>query len=791
MEPESALAEIQGTQLPQTTAVGWRWAGRHAAATAGVRDVLMKTIRDLSHVLLFILFVPLITRAQATAKPADLVNPLIGTANEGQTYPAAGVPFSMTTWTPATTDGQKKALVPYYFADTRFHGFRGSHYLPGSDALEYGSVQIMMGQGEPDFTNGFPTATFSHAQEHATPYLYDVTLPDSDIKASLTGTTRCGMLRLQFLRGGKAWILAENFASPGDGEITIDKSRQEITSRSAVRRYFAGTGQLAGFSGYAVVQFDHPFEVGGTSSGKQKKPGSTVQTSNDGWPGGYIFFDLKPGETVHVRVGTSFTSFEEARKNLRAEIPNWNFQAVEQHAEAEWNHELGKIEVSGSPTDEHIFYTALYHAMLVPRVFSDVSGTYPRFGGGGSIENAGGRIYYDDFSVWDTFRAVHPLYTILDPQLDSEMVQSLIDKGEQGGFLPIFPLWNSYTTEMDGDHCLSIIGDAWMKGIRGFDIQKAYALMRQNAFVSPSAQAYADGKGRRALQSYLKYGYIPLEDHVEDAFHKNEQVARTLDYAYDDYVLSQVAKSLGKDEDGVILAKRAQNYRNVIDPETGFARGRYANGTWISPFDPAKPATFVTEGVPFQFTFYVLQDVPGLIQVEHGDSAFVAKLDELFQRGLYNQGNEPSHHIAYLYDFAGAAPKTQEHVNNILTTLYQDRPDGLPGNDDAGQTSAWYLFGALGFYPVTPGIPAYIIGTPHFAKAAIVFPGGKRFEIIAHNLSPQNFYIRSATLNGRPLNRFWLRHSEIVRGGELIFEMGNQPNPAWPASKAAPEGLTN
>ena len=221
--------------------------------------------------------------------------------------------------------------------------------------------------------------------------------------------------------------------------------------------------------------------------------------------------------------------------------------------------------------------------MLVPRVFSDVSGTYPRFGGGGSIENAGGRTYYDDFSVWDTFRAVHPLYTILDPQLDSEMVQSLIDKGEQGGFLPIFPLWNSYTTEMDGDHCLSIIGDAWMKGIRGFDIQKAYALMRQNAFVTPSAQAYADGKGRRALQSYLKYGYIPLEDHVEDAFHKNEQVARTLDYAYDDYVLSQVAKSLGKDEDGVILAKRAQNYRNVIDPETGFARGRYANGTWISP----------------------------------------------------------------------------------------------------------------------------------------------------------------------------------------------------------------
>lgn len=726
----------------------------------------------------------------AQEAPIRLVNPLIGTANKGQTFPAAGVPHAMTQWTPATRDGQKKAVAPYYYyADTLFHGFRGSHFLSGSAAPEYGSVQIMMGHGEPDLSKGFPTETFFHAEEHATPSVYSVRLPDSDIDAAITGTARCGMLRLKFQRGGNSWVMVENFALPGDGSIIIDPKRQEILSRSAVRRFYIQTGKPAGFSGYAVVQFDHPFEVGGTSSGTGKHPGSATQNSADGWPGGYVFFHLKPGEVVHVRIGTSFTSFEEAKNNLQSEIPDWNFDAVERKAAAQWNQELGKIVVSGSPADKQIFYTALYHAMLLPRIYSDVSGSYPKFDGGQTIENAHGFIYYDDFSVWDTFRALHPLLTILDPRRDSDMVQSLIEKGEQGGFLPMFPAWNSYTAEMDGDHCVSIIGDAWLKGIRGFDIESAYAVMRNNAFVSPAPNEYADGKGRRALKSYLKYGYIPLEDHVPDAFHKNEQVARTLDYAYDDFVLSQAATSLGKRKDAAILARRAQNYRNVIDPETGFARGRYANGSWITPFDPAMRASYVTEGLPFQFTFYVLQDIPGLIHLEHGNAAFIAKLDELFRRGLYNQGNEPSHHIAYLYDYAGNASKTQLHVHDILAANYADNPGGLPGNDDAGQISAWYIFSSLGFYPVTPGIPAYAIGTPHFADAVIRLPNGRRFEIVAHNLSSKNFYIRSATLNGAPLHRYWLRHSEIVHGGKLIFEMSDQPNPSWAASAAAPTGL--
>lgn len=736
-----------------------------------------------------VLFAAVAGFAQLQSKPADLVDPLVGTANLGQTFPAAGVPFAMTDWTPATRDGQRKGLVPYYFADTQFRGFRGSHFLSGSQTQDYGSVQIMMGEGEPDFANGGPSAAFSHADEHATPYLYSVNLRDSGVEASVTGTTRCGILRLRFTHGGKAWILVKNFAAPGDGSIKIDAGRQQITSRSAVRRIYAGSGKQAGFSGYAVVEVDHHFEVGGTSSGSSVHYGSTVQNSTEGWPGGYIFLNLKPGEVVYMRIGTSFTSLDEAKRNLRAEIPGWSFDEVARQAAAQWNRELGKIRVSGAPENQRIFYSALYHAMQLPRVFNDADGKYPEFAGGGTMETARGHAYYDDFSIWDTFRAVHPLFTILDPQRDGEMVQSLIDKGEQGGFLPIFPAWNSYTSEMTGDHGVAIIGDAWLKGLRGFDIEKAYALMRKNALQSPTPEESTDGKGLRALPSYLKYGYIPLDDYVTGGPHVNQQVTRTLDYAYDDYVLSQVARSLGKSGDSGLLAKRAQNYRNVIDPETGFARGRYADGSWISPFDPTQRVHYVTEGVPFQYTFWVLQDIPGLIQLEHGNEGFVAKLDELFRDNLDQQDNEPSHHIPYLYDYAGAASRTQQHIHEIIA-MYSDTPGGLPGNDDAGQMSAWYIFSALGFYPVTPGIPAYAIGTPRFGEATILLPSGKRFEIVARNLSAQNFYIRSATLNGAPLNRFWLRHSEIARGGKLVFEMSAQPNPSWPGSTTPPEGLT-
>jgi predicted alpha-1,2-mannosidase len=451
-----------------------------------------------------------------------------------------------------------------------------------------------------------------------------------------------------------------------------------------------------------------------------------------------------------------------------------------------WDRQLGVIDMKATAEQRRILYTSLYHAFQLPRVVSDVSGTRPRFADGRPVK--GTTTYYDDFSAWDTFRALHPLFTIIDPKRDAAMIRSLIAKGKEGGFLPIFPAWSSYTSEMIGDHVTAIIGDAYLKGIRDFDVAGAYRLMRRNAFDQPKTLAeYKDGRGRRALDDYLRLGFIPLENGVPDAFHQKEQVSRTLEYAYDDFVLGEVAGSLGHAADATILRKRAQNYRNVIDPQTGFARGRHADGRWEDPFDPAKPYSWITEGLPFQYTFFVPQDVPGLIALEGGDQPFAAKLDELFARKLYDHGNEPSHAITYLYDYAGQAWKTQEQVARIRESWYQDRPDGLAGNDDAGQMSAWYVFSALGFYPVTPGIPAYAIGTPGAEEAAIHLPGGKVFRIQARNFSQSNPYVQSVTLNGKPLNRFWIRHSEVLAGGDLVFTMANAPNRSWPSDRTMPK----
>jgi len=729
---------------------------------------------------LVILFLSAMLRGQQLT---DLVDSFVGTAKEGQTYPGVGIPFGMTQWTPATQDTERKGVVPYYYADPTFRGIRGSHFLSGSAMQDYGSFQLLAGSDAFAWQGHAPTSRFSHDAEHATPYLYKVELPDLGVTASVTGTARCGLLRFAFRRGGAAWIDVQNNARAGDGSLTIDTAHNEIVGSNKVRRIYAGQGKLAGFSGYVVVEFDHPFHVGGTWSGTEVHPGGTDQSSDASPAGGYVTFDVKPGEVVLARVGTSFVSIDEARKNLRAEIPSWNFAGIEQKSRAAWEKALGTIEVTGDNADRRIFYTAMYHVFQLPRIFNDASGTYPRFAGGQSIETASGFTYYDDFSIWDTFRAEHPLLTIIDPKDDADMIQSLIVKGEQGSFLPTFPAWNSHTAEMDGDHGVAIIGDAYLKGIRGFDIQEAYRLMRKNALESPASESeYLDGEGRRALESYLKYGYIPLEDSVPGAPmpHMNEQVSRTLDYAYDDFVLAELARALGRPEDEALFRKRAQNYRNVIDPVTGFARGRHADGTWVTPFDPTKQASYITEGLPFQFTFYVLQDIPGLIALEHGDSAFISKLDELFAKDLYDQGNEPSQHIAYLYDYAGAAYKTQQHVAEIRAAGYLDEPGGLIGNDDAGQMSAWYILSALGFYQVTPGIPRYAIGSPLFPDAKIHLPNGKTLHIVVKRNAAQSPYIQSATLNGKPLERFWLTHEEIATGGTLVFYMSSTPNPDWP-----------
>ena len=732
---------------------------------------------------LFASLLPVMSAGQ-TASPSDSVNPLVGTSNEGQTFPGVGVPFGMTAWSPSTSATEKKAVTAYYYKDARLVGFRGTHFMSGSAAQEFGSFQVLAGSGQR--TSAAVSSSYSHSSEQSRPYLYAVDLPDLHVHAAITGTTRCGMMAFRFDTAGPAWISLENLARAGDGETTTDATGGEITGRNAVRRIYQGAGKLAGFSGYAVVQIDHKFAAGGTWSGSTLHAGASQQTADASPSGAFVTLNVKAGETVLVRVGTSFVSLDEARRNLQAEIPQWNFAAVEQRSHQAWDHELGRIEVTAPDADRRVFYTALYHAFQVPRIVTDVSGTRPKFASGTPVKSQGHQ-YYDDFSMWDIFRAQLPLLTILDPKRDGEMMQSLVEKGEEGGFLPIFPMWNSYTSEMVGDHALAVFADAYVKGIRNFNVEKAYTLMRRNAFDQPATiEQYKDGLGRRALEDYTKLGYIPLENPVADAFHKKEQVSRTLEYAYDDFALAQVAKALHHDEDAAALLKRAQNYRNIIDPETKFARGRHADGSWVTPFDPGKPATYITEGLPFQYTFFVPQDLLGLIQLEGGNAAFVARLDELFAKNYYDHGNEPSHAITYLYDYAGAAWKTQQHVAEIRAKWYQDRPDGLAGNDDAGQMSAWLVFSALGFYPVTPGVPAYEIGTPLLPSATLHLDGGKTFRVRAENVSAANLYIQSATLNGKPLERFWIRHAEILAGGELVFQMGSQPNKAWPHDKTLP-----
>ena len=715
----------------------------------------------------------------AQPEPVSFVNEIIGTAHDGQTFLAAGPPFAMTQWVPQTRAGNVKCIAPNYAADKRIQGFRGSHFLTGSCTQDYGSMTLMAEWGEPKF--GAEERGSSFSKQIADPQQYRVELDDYGINVALTGTTRAGMMRFQFKNGGKSWILVEANSAKGEGSVEIDAEHNEIKVIDPVRRLYAGSGKPAGFSGYFVVQFDHKFRVGGTWAGGQKHEGAMSQHGEDGTPGAYVSFDVKPGETVQARIGSSFTSNEEARKNLDSEIPGWDFDHVVEQTKAAWNKEIGKIEIEASSKQKRVFYTALYHAMLLPRVFSDVSGTYPGFANQGRTETAIGYTYYCDFSLWDTFRAVHPLLTILDPARELDMVKSLIAKGQQGSFLPIFPAWNSYTSEMVGDHAVSVIADAYFKGIRSFDVDEAYRLMKKNATELPTKrEVYIDGLGRRGLDSYLKYGYIPLEDHLSDAFHKDEQVSRTLEYAYDDALVGDMAQALGHTEDTELFHKRAQNYKNVIDRETGFARGRHDDGSWDNPFDPTKPATYITEGLPYQYTFFVPQDVAGLIDWVGGRDAFIAKLDNLFSRGLYNHGNEPSHHIAYLYDNAGVAWKAQKQVRELMETQYSDAAEGLAGNDDAGQMSAWFVMSALGFYALNPGTPVYEIGVPIYDDATIHLDNGKLFRIRAAGTSSGKQYIRSATLNGSLLRRYWLKHSDIVAGGELVFEMSGEPNKAWP-----------
>lgn len=688
-----------------------------------------------------------------------------GSEEHGQTLPAVLAPHGMTFWTPQTRDTELKCIAPYYYPDTLLQGFRASHWIVGGCTQDYGSFTLMPMMGRLRLKPVAWATRFTHNEEISHPYYYAVNLPDEHLMAEMTGTSHTAIFRFTAQDDDTMHIAVMPNNDEQEGFITVDTIRNCVWGRNPVHRIYQGWGERAGFSGWFVVQFQRPIKLSGVKD--------TVA---------YVSFPVKKGEQVLARAATSFTGIDGAWRNLQAEMPSWDFLGARISLDSLWQQQLSTINVDDSNVANiNTFYDALYRTAFLPHVLSDVDGRHPRFASPTSLGEGLGEVaeasapYYGDYSMWDIYRAELPLLTLTDTSRMRDIMQSLVTKYEEGGWMPIFPCWNSYTAAMIGDHAVAAIADAWVKGIRGFDIRKAYEGLRKNAFESPASyQEYKDGMGRRALKSYLRYGYIPLEDSVAEAFHTREQVSRTLEYAYDDYCLAQLAHQLGYQKDEQQLLRRSQNWRNVINPKTGWADGRHANGRWLGNRDLTGRMPFITEGSVMHYSFYVPHDVYGLMQAMGGRSRFIEKLDTLFNGGYYWHGNEPCHHMAYLYAWAGEPWKTQRLVHTILQTEYKDVPGGLSGNDDAGQMSAWQVFSMMGFYPVCPGTPDYILGTPTFHHLRL-----GAFELSAENLSDNNIYIQRATWDGRPYTRNYITHDMLRQGGHLVLYMGSQPNKQW------------
>ena len=771
--------------------------------------------------------------AQSTTHTAGLFGK--GSEEMGQTLPAVLVPNGMNSWTPQTQDTEVKCRAPYYYKDTRMQGFRASHWIVGGCTQDYGSVTLMptslpltgMAQrpapsmAEARWLPEQRASLFHHDDEVATPSYYATTLLDYGIRAEMTGLSHTAILRFTFQADGTHCLIVNPNSDEGEGYIEVLPERRQIRGYNPAHRIYQGKGLACGFAGYFVVQLPDNVHISGYGTYHTDTLFSGKRIEKDkALIGAYIELDGKStgkeaGAStfeVAVKMANSFVSWEGCEKNMHAEIPHWDFDKTRSEVTAIWERQLSlvtldtpdgetdKATMRGRETDKattrdgdtarKTFYTALYHASFLPREFSDVDGRYPSFAGGQSIlQMPQGHKYYEDYSMWDTYRAVHPLLNLLQPDKAGDMMQSLVLKYEQGGWLPIFPCWNSYTAAMIGDHCASVLTDAYVKGIRNFDAPKALEAMLKNALCTPDTyEEYANGMGRRALTSYLQHGYIPLEDSVKEAYHKCEQVSRTLEYAYDDWCVAQMMTQMNPttptsdlQAPTSDLQARAGNYRHVIDPRTGYAQGRHADGTFLREDNQAQFRKFITEGAPCHYTFYAPHDVPGLIQAMGGRKAFELRLDSLFEQRRYWHGNEPCHHIAYLYDYIGRHDKAQHWISHILETEYNATPGGLSGNDDAGQMSAWYVFSSMGFYPVCPGKAEYALGALPFPSLTIHLPNGRTFTLRNKTLKEESKALKAESkpakaaskshfyLNGRKLKKPFIMHSDIMNGGILEY----------------------
>jgi len=740
---------------------------------------------------------------------ADFVNPLMGTDSSyelsyGNTYPAVAVPWGMNFWTPMTNkmgDGWA-----YRYDDKKIRGIKQTHQ-PSPWMNDYGAFSLMAVTGPLKFREDQRESWFSHKAETARPYRYSVYLADYDVTAEVAPTNRAAQFRFTFPDSNRSWILLDAF-DKGSMVTILPKQRRIV----GFARNNSG-GVPANFRNYFVAEFDRDFEVADTwGDNWKRKPGSLRAEGKH--VGAIIGFKTRKGEQVHVRVASSFISAEQAALNLDREIGRDSFEVTAAKAKREWNALLGRYRVEDPDVDaKRTFYSALYRAQLFPRMFHEVDAA------GRTVHYSpyNGKIrpgpMFTDNGFWDTFRAVFPLFTLMQRDLDSQIMQGLANTYDESGWLPE---WASpgHRDVMIGSNSAVNIADAYLKGIRGFDVEKLYAAIKKNATTDEGRPKSADGKtitavGREGVTWYNRLGYVPYDVGIK------ENAARTLEYAFADFNISRLAAALGKREDAALFAARAQNYRKLYDAQSGWMRGRNKDGSFQSPFNPLKWGDAFTEGNSLHYSWSVFQDPQGLIDLMGGDKAFTAKLDSVFtsppkfddsyygftiheiremqivDMGNYAHGNQPIQHMIYLYNYAGEPWKAQFHVRDVMRKLYSSAPDGYPGDEDNGQTSAWYVFSALGFYPVTPGAGQYVIGSPLFRHAELALENGRRFVIEAPANSAENIYIQSASLNGRPLDRTWISQDEIMSGGTLRFEMGPRPNPAWGTGPgAAPFSMT-
>ena len=699
-------------------------------------------------------------------------NPMIGTDFTGNTYPGAQVPFGMVQLSPDNGLPGWDRISGYYYPDSIIAGFSHTH-LSGTGAGDLYDISFM------PVTNPYKTgaeplgiySSFSHNDESASAGYYRVLLKDYNINVELTATERCGIQRYTFPEAESSIFL--NLKKAMNWDFTAD-SHIEVVDSCTIRGYRHSWGWSPKQYIYFQTRFSRPFDAFQLDT-------TAITTKDKGRIGTAAIarfdFKTKQNEEILVTTALSGTSMEAAARNLEAEAPKDDFDFYMKQAQENWTKELAKIEVTSDDADKKtIFYTAMYHAMLAPTIYSDVDGSY--FGPDGQVHQAEGWTNYSTFSLWDTYRASHPLFTYLQPERVSDMIQCFLHFYEQNGALPLWNLYGWETDMMIGYHAVPVIVDAYLKGIGDFDPVKALE----------ACVTTANRDDYRSIGFYKEKGYVASD-------HENWSMSKTMEYAYDDYCIARMAEAMGEKEIADEFYRRSQNYRNVFNPETSFMQPRDSKGNFIPNYDPEAYIEDICESNGWQYYWSVAHDIDGLIELTGGEARFAERLDSMFTYetadksklpifstgmiGQYAHGNEPGHHVIYLYNRVKQPWKTQQYAAQVMHTLYKNTPDGICGNEDCGQMSSWYVFSAMGFYPVDPISGQYEIGSPIFPEVKMYLANGKTFVVRAENVSDENIYIQSVTVNGQPYNKSYITHEMIMQGDTIHFVMGNKPGPVW------------